>query len=834
MHIGHFLIMLGVAAVVGFVALTGYIIASRKKSKLYKTIIKQETTKFEAFNATVQTMREQTHASLQIQEASTANTVLENTVLENTFLHDETILEEFDLPVIVPPERTGEIHKTAPYMPNPVPGLDWSPLNGYYEFLSEIKGGGMGRIFKARKTNTGNEWIVKFIPTDIGKISSETDILKSLNHVSLPAVIDVFENDSGQFLVQSFIEGVGMDQAIKARPDNDRAMPVFKVIDWAIQMGQVLNYLHHLDEPLLHLDLKPSNIMVTHADKLVLIDFGISRKQSDVVGAVGATLSYAAPEQLKRTPKDPRQQEIIERRFGTLPEDRKNWDLDTRTDIYSLGVILYEAATGHVPQLQFMKNLQNHVPSGFARIIYKCLEINPKDRYQSITEFLADMEIARKAAHRVQFSLLTRKVAQAASVACVAIAAFGFIMGTQIIELEAATVMDVDPNILTVSLMQSSYVRLYRFLPDTGAERPLNENNINWDITANHIAQIDGNRIIGLNIGDTTIYGTYRNNQISMQVHVVEPMHGMVDIVQRYNIGGVVSLLAGTTYRQRTDGSITTAEFVSPQSMDISDQGAIYIADAGVLRRLYNNYVYTITINPAFLTPSMVRTYGNDIFVLTDAWYEDGGFYYGIIRITAAGAEGFFLGDAIHTYIRDFFVHDGLIYKLEHNAGMGNTYLRTISLQNPADINTITELPYTTSAMVYAGERIFFANSQAGTIFKFANGTITHIAGIYGERHFLDGPAPLFYQPQRLQYINGDLYIWDFNVLRKLILENGIALEAVSVAGSVSTVYDMAIHEREGYAYQIILPYSQLTDFLYIDGSIIITDPKRGVVWEYS
>ncbi|MCL2015785.1 MAG: protein kinase [Defluviitaleaceae bacterium] len=869
MYIGEFLIIIGILGAATFVILTGYLIISYKNRKLYRLILEQETVSFEAFSTTVNKIRgsltgessqvsgsySEENSSKSSPKSSPKNSYsdLDTLYLDTLYLDDDSTATIFQDST----QRTARNYEVSEDIP---PDIDWRPLAGKYKFLEKLPGGGMGQIFIALRIPTENEWIVKFIPKKIGKLTQETEILKKLNHISLPSVIDVFENDDGQFLVQSFIEGVGMDQVLK----NNGAMPYFKVLDWAEQLTQVLAYLHNREEQFLHLDLKPSNIMVTRDDKLVLIDFGISRRQSDAAETPFATIPYAAPEQLKGKLSE-KSKKILEKRFGSLdklPKERLQWQVDVRTDIYSLGVILFVAAVGHLPQYTNLEILKAAVPHRLYQIIVKCLQINPNHRYQSTNELLADIQQQKqRGKSKIQFSLLANRAASFAATAAVGISAFGFLMGSHLIALEAMTIMTVEPPFLTVSLYQSAELRLERILLDTGEERPLNPNNLQWEITANDIAQVDGNRIIGLNVGETTIKGTYRHNAVTMQVQVVEPMNGMVEISQWYQLGGMAAVFAGTTRRDWVDGTLATAEFVAPASLDTTANGAMYFADSGMLRRLYNGQIDTVAINPPFFTPDIVRAYGDDIFVLTDTFRDTyGRFFYALIRIRQsntliAAAEEIIFRQALETTIRDFFVHNGLIYFIEWDTSLNRTYLRTIEINaiNAADnVATLAELPVGVSAMTMGENMIFLADREQGTIlvYKTENfgdfegnfGTsetleisenLYQIAGTIGERAFIDGTNPLFYQPSRLRYYNNELFIWDFNVLRKISFSetNGAVTAAVSLIGRASPTYDFEIMYTTQSAEEIILPHSELMDFAVFGENIILTDPKRGVVW---
>ena len=841
MYPGEILVGVGIASLVLFALLVVYLIYSRKRNRLYQEILLQEATSFEAFTSTVQIIREKTSSVSVHVEADSIHSSssvsaghIDGTVLEDqegglmAFQRTGHVFSSKDATVLDDGEITSGLFNLRH-----ASGVDWSPLEEQYEYIEEIKGGGMGKVFKALKLNTGNEWIVKFIPKNIGKLTQEADILKELNHVNLPSIIDIFESGEGQFLVETFVEGVSMDQVFETY----KHLPVFKVLDWAEQMAQVLSYLHNMDEPFLHLDLKPGNIMVTHDDKLVLIDFGISKRQSDVSGSVGATLKYCAPEQVQSKLAG-KSKDIIDYRFGEfLPQDRKEWTLDVRSDIYSLGVILFEAATGTIPRHKDLSELRRYLPTALCEVIYKCLEIQQADRYQSIDELLSDIQQQKQQSKsKMQFALMSRKAAGFGTVAAVVLAVLGFTMGFYLMDVEARTIMTIDPAILTVSVLQSSEIRLTRLLPYTPGyyqERPLNENNLRWELTASEVAQVDGNRVIGLNIGETIIHGLYRHNNVTMQVQVVEPMDGIVEISQRYPAGNEVFLFAGTTHRERVDGLLANVEFVGPGSMDIAESGAIYLVDSGILRRIYKGATETIEINPPFLVPNIIRTYGNDVFILTEPWYDSGRFYFGIIRLAEGGGEGFFLGDAQNTDIRDFVIDNGLIYFIEWNAGWNRAFLRAINVNNADDIRDIIEVPDGISALSIGNGQVFLADSEQGSLLVYETGQLIHLAGATGERAFIDGAAPLFYQPSRIRYNDSRLYIWDFNVLRKLRLEDGRALEAVSLAGAVSPVYDIEFKSGREPAERIIFPYSRLMDFIVLNGEeVLLTDPKRGVIWK--
>jgi hypothetical protein len=356
--------------------------------------------------------------------------------------------------------------------------------------------------------------------------------------------------------------------------------------------------------------------------------------------------------------------------------------------------------------------------------------------------------------------------------------------------------------------------------------------NLAWDFSDSEIVQMDGNRFIGQNVGSAYIHGRYRGETVSLRVNVGEPMNGMIDIIQRFYAGTTVSLFAGGEYRDWINGNLQETEFVSTHGIAIAENGAMYIADSGRIRRIYNGI--SETINLGHFRANVIRTNGNNVYMSTTPWSDQGVYYAGIIRITENGGEVFLQDNTVNTYIRDFYITNGYIYAIRRNVGTGNTQFVRINLQNSGDIQPIVTLPDEATSMAANSQQFFFAigdnfNEEA-RILTFTDGELLNFAGAE-QRAFIDGTAPLFYRPTRIHYNNGGLYVWDFNTLRRISIENGVVREALSVVGLASPVYNLNGFPVSQPAEQIILPYSYLTDFVHTPEGILITDPKRGVIW---
>lgn len=256
-----------------------------------------------------------------------------------------------------------------------------SYIEGKYKILNKIGQGGMSVVYLAMNEKANKQWAVKEVRKDGMKdfeavkqgLVVETELLKKLNHPNLPSIIDVIENQDTLLIVMDYIEGNPLSQSL----EEFGAQPQEHVIEWAKQLCDVMGYLHSRDPAIIYRDMKPSNIMLKPNGSVTLIDFGTARefKEKNLADTTClGTVGYAAPEQ-----------------FGGMGQT------DARTDIYCLGATLYHLVTGQNPceppyEIRPIREVNPMLSSGFERIILKCTQRNPDDRYQSCEELMYDLE----------------------------------------------------------------------------------------------------------------------------------------------------------------------------------------------------------------------------------------------------------------------------------------------------------------------------------------------------------------------------------------------------------------------------------------------------------
>lgn len=256
-----------------------------------------------------------------------------------------------------------------------------SLVDGKYRILEVIGKGSMGVVYMAKNERANKIWAIKEVRKDGTQnyevvkqgLIVETDMLKRLSHPHLPSIVDVIEGDGLFLIVMDYIEGKDLKDVL----EEYGAQPQESVIDWAMQLSDVLGYLHSRTPAIIYRDMKPSNVKLKPDGNVVLFDFGTAREykyqnQQDTV-CLG-TRGYAAPEQ-----------------YGG------HGQTDARTDIFCLGATMYHLLTGHNPsnppyEMYPIRYWNPSLSKGLEAIILKCTQKNPMDRYQSCAELMYALE----------------------------------------------------------------------------------------------------------------------------------------------------------------------------------------------------------------------------------------------------------------------------------------------------------------------------------------------------------------------------------------------------------------------------------------------------------
>lgn len=339
-----------------------------------------------------------------------------------------------------------------------------SLLDGKYKILNKVGQGGMSVVYLAMNEKANKQWAVKEVRKDgirdfeVVKqgLVAETDILKKLSHPNLPSIIDVIETDESFIIIMDYIQGNSLNKAL----DEFGAQPQENVIAWAKQLTDVLGYLHSRTPPIIYRDMKPANIMLKPDGNVTLIDFGTAReyKEKNLADTTClGTVGYAAPEQ-----------------FGGMGQT------DARTDIYCLGATLYHLVTGMNPceppyEIKPIREINPGLSPGFEKIILKCTQRDPNDRYQSAAELMFalehypvdDVDFRKKQKRKLGTFLATLSLA----ILCGAASIWGYFAAEQKknenydqILLEAQSASDYYQAIVTDPARKDAYLALNEYL----------------------------------------------------------------------------------------------------------------------------------------------------------------------------------------------------------------------------------------------------------------------------------------------------------------------------------------------------------------------------------
>lgn len=281
-----------------------------------------------------------------------------------------------------------------------IPGTRLGP----YKILSLLGRGGMGEVYRARDTRLGRQVALKMLPETVAgdpellaRFEREARTVAGLSHPNIVVIHSVEENQGIRFLVMELVEGQTLDRL--TRPGG---LELRELLGMAIPLADALATAHSLG--VVHRDLKPANVMVTPEGRVKVLDFGLAKwlpgpetseagqavtELLTVPGLVMGTVPYMAPEQIR------------------------GQAVDARSDLFSLGVLLYELVTGRRPfqgdssaeiSSSILRDtppppetLRSDLPAGLARIISRCLEKNPGRRLQTATDVRSGLETVRRA-----------------------------------------------------------------------------------------------------------------------------------------------------------------------------------------------------------------------------------------------------------------------------------------------------------------------------------------------------------------------------------------------------------------------------------------------------
>lgn len=255
-------------------------------------------------------------------------------------------------------------------------------LGGRYRIEKPIKRGGMGCVYLGKHVKLDELCAIKemiFTSTDpkknqyaMKRFYEEAKLLSRLRHPNLPVVTDYFDENNKYYIVMDYIKGEDLETIL--RRSGNPGLPENVVIEWAIDVLEVLNYLHSQNPPVIYRDVKPSNIMIRTSDKRVmLVDFGIARAVQGNVYSGQTAIGT----------------------FGYAPVEQFRGKVEPGSDLYALGATMYYLLTGAEPTgciQDPVRKLAPHISKEMEDVLIKALQEDVKDRFPSAEEMKRALE----------------------------------------------------------------------------------------------------------------------------------------------------------------------------------------------------------------------------------------------------------------------------------------------------------------------------------------------------------------------------------------------------------------------------------------------------------
>lgn len=340
-------------------------------------------------------------------------------------------------------------------------------LDSTYEIREQIGSGSGGTVYRAYHKRLQKDVVLKKINQSSERNEDEKEILKNLKHSYLPQVFDFLDVEDGVFTIIEYIPGQSFERLLKEKGKFSQK----KVVKYARQLCEVVDYLHKQKPPIIHGDIKPANIMLTPEDNICLIDFNISGAlDGKSMGTMGYTPGYAPPEQMASYQKALSMQGLREQKTGlsgrdfvktglsgtddktellgtdddtelpgtdnktaqmqqdhaplirqiqpagsNLPDDKQACYVDARSDVYSIGATLYHFLTGMKPggdpdKIVKPSEIDSSIGESISVILMKALAREPRQRFQTAESMLKAFQKIHKYDFRYKKMVLQQEL----------------------------------------------------------------------------------------------------------------------------------------------------------------------------------------------------------------------------------------------------------------------------------------------------------------------------------------------------------------------------------------------------------------------------------------
>ena len=276
---------------------------------------------------------------------------------------------------------------------------------GAYEIVASLGAGGMGEVYRAKDLRLGREIALKVLPAGmsaspdrLARFEREARTVAALNHPNIVTLHSVEDDGGVRFITMELVEGRSLNQALASG-----GLPVTRVVELGIALADALAAAH--EQGVVHRDLKPANVMLTRDGRVKVLDFGLAKLASpDSDPGLTDAPTLASPLS--------REGQVVGTVPYMAPEQLRGEAVDARTDLFALGIVLYELATGTRPFTgatpadissailrdapRPLTDVRADLPADLQRLVGRCLEKNPRERYQTAIDVSNDLRRLQK------------------------------------------------------------------------------------------------------------------------------------------------------------------------------------------------------------------------------------------------------------------------------------------------------------------------------------------------------------------------------------------------------------------------------------------------------
>jgi hypothetical protein len=490
----------------------------------------------------------------------------------------------------------------------------------------------------------------------------------------------------------------------------------------------------------------------------------------------------------------------------------ETWPSEPRADVYRLGMAILDLI-----KEEALKPEMNRL----RRVLSKCVHPDPAQRYGTLRALRKDLKSAKDSI-LVPWRMIAAR-ASAVAAACAFLAVSG---GYSQWKKESASKI-VGGTIIITKDSDASPIVEKQFTDGTGNW----VGGFDWEVKSGESVSLSEGVIHGESAGKSLLGASYRGQEISLSVKVIElqgAAEASIKVVQYFQADKKARVYAGdpTTLLGGSQDILSM-----PRSIAVDSDGIIYLADGRDLVKLINGSAEAVSLGGK--APVTLKSANGSVYALVE-WADEQGVLRSQVINASTGTE-IYAAKESGEKIADFAPSvDGLVYLLIE--GADGKSLETASERIPGYVGPNVALPKE-SAYVAADDKgaAYVSCPDIGVIYRLQAGVFELFAGLSRERGIIDGEDLRLYQPNKMKWNDGCLYVWDFNVLRKISLKNGKPAMATTVTGTAHSEiesYESFRVDSQLPSDKLKVPFSRLGDFAFSEGKALVLDQKNRVIWE--